>query len=964
MAKQAVFVAALALSSAFAAAQSTGITPNGVQSITTDAAVTISTTDFHPQIQLGTSKYVLMPENPSPPDPMDLFSRPNRLKTGSANLRPRVVVENRFPVIDATGWTPPDPNLAVGPTHVVSVVNSRLAFHTRAGTAQFSQNMFGSTGFFGTAGATDFVFDPRAFYDQLSNRFFVLAAERQTSPQTSFMLIGVSDDSDPNGTWYLYRVNSMQNVGGQNYWMDYPSFGYNKDAIAICGNMFGFSSGTNGTLFMALPKAALLTGAPATVNYQSDTGGFSYQLAHTYDPGLEYIYAVRVSGTSAVRVAALGNLLATPSYTNIAVTVPTISPTVSDAPSNGGRNLDTIDGRIMNVAFAGGRLVATHTTAVSGSDSRNAARWYEVQTNSWPASGTPSLRQSGQVVGAAGEHVWMPAICTSPSGEIALFASRSTSTTAPVFVVSTRRANDPLGAMGAPVLLESSLGATYGSTGTNRWGDYFGAVVDPLNGRSFWGIGMTANATGGWRTHVHSVSVALPTIQSLTVSPTSVEGGVGSTGSVELIANAPAGGAVVALASSDTSGATVPATVTVPAGQRTATFAVTTLPVATGRTTLISASYQDDRVEALLNVVAQYRVAGRVANGPNGVQGATVQVTGPAPTSSTVSASPGLPIQDNATIDSTVTFVPVSTVTSVQVNVNITHTYRGDLQVSILHPDGTQVVLHNRSGGSADNLVTGYPDPTASAQPLDPLFGKPTNGTWTLRVADLASQDTGTLNSWSLTLGYTGTSTRNLTTDASGAFLAGALSPGSYTVTASKAGFNVTPASRTAVVGPSQLAVDFVATPQGAISGTVTLQGLAGSPAGRQVTLEIRNPGSTAPLETLTATLDASGNYQVQTVRTGTYDLAFKASHWLRAVLPSRSLTGSVLTGQNVSLLNGDIVPDNVVDIGDFLSLAAAYETVAGDPAWDEACDLNGDGAINLDDFLILAGNYEVSGQP
>jgi len=84
------------------------------------------------------------------------------------------------------------------------------------------------------------------------------------------------------------------------------------------------------------------------------------------------------------------------------------------------------------------------------------------------------------------------------------------------------------------------------------------------------------------------------------------------------------------------------------------------------------------------------------------------------------------------------------------VRVKITHPYIGDLEVALIGPDGTTVLLHNRTGGATQNLSTVYPDLTAPAQSLSVFNGKPANGAWTLRVRDLDALDTGTLNSWEL----------------------------------------------------------------------------------------------------------------------------------------------------------------------------------------------------------------------
>jgi subtilisin-like proprotein convertase family protein len=116
------------------------------------------------------------------------------------------------------------------------------------------------------------------------------------------------------------------------------------------------------------------------------------------------------------------------------------------------------------------------------------------------------------------------------------------------------------------------------------------------------------------------------------------------------------------------------------------------------------------------------------------------------------SVAPNLAIPDNnATgVSSAIAFTAGGTVASVRVRVGITHTYRGDLVVTLIAPDGTPVILHNRAGGSLDNLNTEYPDLTAPAQSLGPLAGKAIAGSWTLRVQDLAAIDVGTLNSWTI----------------------------------------------------------------------------------------------------------------------------------------------------------------------------------------------------------------------
>ncbi|MCP3669607.1 MAG: M6 family metalloprotease domain-containing protein [Gammaproteobacteria bacterium] len=83
---------------------------------------------------------------------------------------------------------------------------------------------------------------------------------------------------------------------------------------------------------------------------------------------------------------------------------------------------------------------------------------------------------------------------------------------------------------------------------------------------------------------------------------------------------------------------------------------------------------------------------------------------------------------------------------SVEVSVDINHTWIGDLQISVHSPAGTEVILHNESGGDADDVVKTY---TSSTTPeLANLAGQSISGEWQLRVSDRAWRDFGKLNTW------------------------------------------------------------------------------------------------------------------------------------------------------------------------------------------------------------------------
>ncbi len=134
-----------------------------------------------------------------------------------------------------------------------------------------------------------------------------------------------------------------------------------------------------------------------------------------------------------------------------------------------------------------------------------------------------------------------------------------------------------------------------------------------------------------------------------------------------------------------------------------------------------------------------------------------------------VSTATPVRIRDMGTVSKTVSVSGSSLpVQGVEVTVNIAHSHVGDLRITLISPGGTQVQLLNRQGSNAQNLVNTVFDEYAAgavpsgvslsggrytpSQSLSSLFRTNPNGTWTLRVEDLAYGDVGTFNSFSLRL--------------------------------------------------------------------------------------------------------------------------------------------------------------------------------------------------------------------
>ena len=90
--------------------------------------------------------------------------------------------------------------------------------------------------------------------------------------------------------------------------------------------------------------------------------------------------------------------------------------------------------------------------------------------------------------------------------------------------------------------------------------------------------------------------------------------------------------------------------------------------------------------------------------------------------------------------------------TDIELTVDITHTFRGDLRVTLETPGGLSARIHDLTGGGAHNLKQSYQ--AANTPALRSLVdaGVDIRGTWRLLVSDNATADLGKLNAWKLKL--------------------------------------------------------------------------------------------------------------------------------------------------------------------------------------------------------------------
>ena len=113
-------------------------------------------------------------------------------------------------------------------------------------------------------------------------------------------------------------------------------------------------------------------------------------------------------------------------------------------------------------------------------------------------------------------------------------------------------------------------------------------------------------------------------------------------------------------------------------------------------------------------------------------------------------STPSVTIPDNQPngIQDIIQISDARTIADIEVELDITHSWIGDLSVEVIGPTGATALLHERGGRDADNIQRTFQ--IADIASLSNFVGQPANGNWTLSATDHASRDIGKLNRWAL----------------------------------------------------------------------------------------------------------------------------------------------------------------------------------------------------------------------
>lgn len=470
---------------------------------------------FHPAVVRNEEGIIGKAEQaefqPVSPYPLLQQKRDEGLQSVTATQPPESVA-----AFDGLGYSsvcPADPTMAVGPNHIVQMVNDRsgtdLQIWDKAGNVLMGKKLLSDIT--GVQGYGDCI----ALYDALADRFIL--TEIQFGSALGFT-IAISATGDPLGAYYTY-------VFPNTVLTDYPKYSVWTNAYFAKTNDFrpqGGSFSYVGETLYAFDKQGMLKGNKTidvqTLSLPPSNAYFSMcpaGIAGTTPPpaGTGGLFAYMNDNTwtksdkDSIGLVEYSVDFANPANSNLTATgfaVAAFDPSVQNIAQPRYQRLDALSMRVMNQPVyrqlsTSASLALAFPVLVNKGKPLAGIRWFELKI----ASGTWQVKQQSTFSPDNLER-WLPSISIDAEGGIGLAYNVSGLPLGPSIRFTGRRSTDPLNTM---TVTETSL--QEGSSGSNcfgRYGDYNHLVIDPSDNRTFWFTAMY-NSQPQWSTKIGSFTI-------------------------------------------------------------------------------------------------------------------------------------------------------------------------------------------------------------------------------------------------------------------------------------------------------------------------------------------------------------------------------------------------------------------------------------------------------------------------
>lgn len=434
--------------------------------------------------------------------------------------------------LSESGFRPPDSMGAVGPNHIVELINGTFAIYDRSGTLQGSRislTSFWSTTFSNTSDSSDsvrgsFAFDPRLLYDPHSERWYATAVDNSRADNQ--VLVGVTTGSDPSiENWRGFAVDS-DSAGTR--WADFPTVGLDSVGFYIASNMFDISPSSSPILattvtLIGVPKADLIAAdiaaAKGATRVEENIGqlevGFAVQPVVDLDNGSGALASLAIFPGNRLKLNTIpadwitGNSdLAGSFAVEDLIGDPVTPPVDADQPGSS-VDIEVNDARFSgNTVLNNGRLWAVHHV-LDNDSGLDSIRWYEIDPE---AQGNDAILQSGLIT-LEDTHLYFPSIAVNDLGDVVIGFSGSGLDTPVSSFAAVGETVDGTTTFSSPFVLYQGDGSyEQVVSGRNRWGDYSATVLDPLDPLSFWTFQEYVSSEDEWSLRITQITLESATV--------------------------------------------------------------------------------------------------------------------------------------------------------------------------------------------------------------------------------------------------------------------------------------------------------------------------------------------------------------------------------------------------------------------------------------------------------------------